>query len=104
MSQLIRTLVVDDSAFVRKVVREMLSRDSMNVLIESASVRSSRSAVWIVATANAPAASATISSPARAQRERLRSNRSATDKAITATKAMCGRTTSIRPRAKASAM
>src|SRR5687768_3247720 len=26
MSQLIRTLVVDDSAFVRKVVREMLSR------------------------------------------------------------------------------
>ncbi len=26
MSQLIRTLIVDDSAFVRKVVREMLSR------------------------------------------------------------------------------
>src|ERR1051325_4735524 len=26
MNQLIRTLVVDDSAFVRKVVREMLSR------------------------------------------------------------------------------
>ena len=36
MTQIIRTLVVDDSAFVRKVVREMLSRSPYIEVVGSA--------------------------------------------------------------------